>query len=145
MRTPQHAMQLSNQMIGLTRLHQDRRHPCPVGALVHVGGPVGRHRDNGDAARSGQQAEIGGERETVAARQSDVGHDHVRYELERPGIRVLRRLALGHTEAPAFEELGVAFARERIVFDEQDQRSLWHGSPRGEHTSAGGEEAGGVR
>ena len=115
-------MQLGNQVVGLTGLHQDRRHPCAVGALVHVGGPVGRHRDDGDAARASLHAEIGREREPVAAGQCDVGDDDVRHELERPGIGVLGRFALGHAEAPAFEELGVALARERIIFDEQDQR-----------------------
>jgi hypothetical protein len=29
---------------------------------------------------------------------------------------------LSHAKAPAFEELGVALTRERIIFDEQDQR-----------------------
>ena len=115
-------MQLGNQVIGLAGLHQDRRHPGAVGALVHVGGPVGRHRHDRDAAGPSLHAKIGREREPVAAGQCDVGDDDVRNELERSGIGVLGRLALGDAEAPAFEELGVAFARERIIFDEQNQR-----------------------
>src|ERR1700752_2320045 len=44
----QDAVQLGDQVIGLTRLHQNRGHSGAVGTLVDVGRPVGRHRDDGD-------------------------------------------------------------------------------------------------
>jgi hypothetical protein len=110
-------MQLGYKVLGLTGFHQDRRHPRAVGAFVDVGRPIGGHCYHGNAASACLHAEVGGEREAVAAGERDVGYDHVGHEFERARICVLGRFALGHAEAPALEELGVAFARERIVFD----------------------------
>ncbi len=70
------------------------------------------------AAGAGLDAKVGGKRESVAPGQRDVGDDDIGHQLERPRVGVLCRFALGDAEAAAFEKLGVAFARERIILDE---------------------------
>ena len=45
----QDAIELGDQVFGLTRLGQDGRDASLVGALVNVRGPVRGHRDDGNA------------------------------------------------------------------------------------------------
>ena len=99
LRLLENAMQFGNQVVGLTGLHEDRGHARLVGALVYVGRPVGRHRDDRNAARAGLDPEIGCERESVSTRQRDVGDDDIGHELERSRIGIFGRATLGDTKA----------------------------------------------
>lgn len=111
--------QFGNQMVGLAGFGENRRDARPDRAFVHVGGPIGGHRENGYLAEGGQNPEVGCELETVPMWQRDIGDHHIGRAFMAKRDCVLRVARFHDAKPLAFEHLRIPFAGMAVVVHEQ--------------------------